>query len=126
MTTYTPDKWVVVECGEVDTGNKCFKIFGSWSGGYLDGDSWKLSSGFSIDSAVTAGGGKYNIPNYSGSLYIVSSDEGAYGYTIYCASIFSNFCKQAESAPNIHWIELSYEDAIKLLNMLVSINEDEQ
>lgn len=38
----TPDKWVLLE---IEKGNKKYlKLFVTWYGGYLSGDSWKLSS----------------------------------------------------------------------------------
>ena len=38
----TPNSWVVVEITHKDQKYK--KIVSGWSGGYLDGDSWRLSS----------------------------------------------------------------------------------
>lgn len=38
----TPNSWVVVEI--THKGEKYRKIVSGWSGGYLDGDSWRLSS----------------------------------------------------------------------------------
>ena len=39
----TPDKWVVIKMSRA--GDVYHKIFGSWAGGYLDGDRWKMNSG---------------------------------------------------------------------------------
>jgi hypothetical protein len=36
----TPDRWVIIELH-----GQHKKVFGTWSGGYLDGDSWKANSG---------------------------------------------------------------------------------
>lgn len=36
----TPERWVILKLP-----NSCYKVFGTWSGGYLDGDRWKLNSG---------------------------------------------------------------------------------
>ena len=38
----TPDSWVIVEVNHED--EQFSKILSGWSGGYLDGDSWRLSS----------------------------------------------------------------------------------
>lgn len=38
----TPNSWVVVEI--THKGQKYKKIVSGWSGGYLGGDSWRLSS----------------------------------------------------------------------------------
>ena len=39
----TPDKWVIIKIGS--DSESSFKVFGSWAGGYLDGDRWRLNSG---------------------------------------------------------------------------------
>lgn len=39
---YFPEQWVLIKV----PGTKPFyKVFGSWRGGYLNGDSWRLNSG---------------------------------------------------------------------------------
>lgn len=43
-TTHTPDKWLLVKYTDEKTGNTGYKVFGSWSGGYLDSDAWRISS----------------------------------------------------------------------------------
>jgi hypothetical protein len=40
---HTPDNWVLLRIVEHD-GKEHIKILSGWSGGYLDGDSWRLSS----------------------------------------------------------------------------------
>lgn len=37
-----PDAWVIIEVKH--EGEQFQKILSGWSGGYLDGDSWRLSS----------------------------------------------------------------------------------
>ena len=40
-----PDKWLIVKISP-DTGEKPhYRVFGTWSGGYLSGDSWRMNSG---------------------------------------------------------------------------------
>ena len=43
MEIIEPNKWVILEI-EFKSGVE-YKVFGSWTGGYLDGDSWRLNSG---------------------------------------------------------------------------------
>ena len=38
----TPDSWVIIEVNH--EGEQFQKILSGWSGGYLHGDSWRLSS----------------------------------------------------------------------------------
>lgn len=41
--TYTPDNWVIVKITRPE--GVLYKVLAGWSGGYLDGDSWRLNSG---------------------------------------------------------------------------------
>ncbi len=44
MRTYVPDRWMIVDI--TPKNEKPFrKVFGTWAGGYLDSDSWRLNSG---------------------------------------------------------------------------------
>lgn len=36
----TPKRWVILKLP-----NNYYKVFGTWTGGYLNGDRWKLNSG---------------------------------------------------------------------------------
>lgn len=38
----TPERWVILKIPDNN-----YKVFGTWAGGYLDGDRWKLNSGIS-------------------------------------------------------------------------------
>lgn len=38
--TETPERWVILKLP-----NNYYKVLGTWSGGYLYGDRWKLNSG---------------------------------------------------------------------------------
>lgn len=40
----TPNKWTIVK-HTTPEGEENFRIFASWAGGYLNGDSWSMSSG---------------------------------------------------------------------------------
>ena len=64
MSEYNPDRWVIVK---IKNKNETFyKVLGGWSGGYLDADSWRLSSGV---EKIEEKGNYYLIHNYSGSIY---------------------------------------------------------
>ena len=60
MTEYTPDAWLVIDC------KTHYRILGTWSGGYLDGDSWRLNSGV---EEVIISNDYYLFKGYSGSIY---------------------------------------------------------
>lgn len=67
--TEKPDRWVVLQMGD-----DLYKVFATWSGGYLNGDSWKLNSGI---SRVKQDNHYYYFFGFSGSCYQCS--KGAYG-----------------------------------------------
>lgn len=86
MTEYTPDKWFIVEHkGSYDMfGTE--RIFASWSGGYLDSDSWRMSSGITDWKQE---GDYYIVRNQSGSVYkLHKNSEGA---TAYGAAILQGY-----------------------------------
>ena len=57
----TPERWVIVKLP-----NNYYKVFGSWSGGHLDGDRWELNSGI---SKVEQDENFYYFIGFSGSCY---------------------------------------------------------
>jgi hypothetical protein len=64
---YTPDLWAIVK---VTTGDEInFRVLGSWYGGYLGGDSWRMSSGI-VDYDDHED--HYAFFNHSGSVYVCS------------------------------------------------------
>lgn len=82
MNEYNPDKWVIIK---INGAENLYKVAGFWSGGYLDGDSYRINSGIEkikeIDDA-------YEFYGYSGSKYICK--KGAYGTNVYGAYILSD------------------------------------
>lgn len=64
MSEYNPDKWAILKIEMND--NLVYKVLGGWSGGYLDGDGWRLSSGL---ESVETEGDFYLLKNHSGSVY---------------------------------------------------------
>lgn len=58
---YRPDGWVIIQVSD-----DLFKVFGSWGGGYLDGDTWRLNSGI---TSFNVEGDKVVFYGSSGSAY---------------------------------------------------------
>lgn len=84
----TPDGWVIVQIPDNN-----FKVYGTWAGGYLDGDSWKFNSGISKVEQDTS---YYYFIGVSGSCY--KCQKGSYGFaTGYGEGILNNFIKQANN-----------------------------
>ena len=90
MTTYTPDRWVLLEITNQETGDSVQKVFAGWYGGFANGDSWKLSSG--VVSAEDRDD-YHEYLNASGSVY--KCYKKAYGMSGYMASVYNSWVKDA-------------------------------
>lgn len=108
MSTYHPDKWVMLKITSPEFGT-AYKVLASWYGGYAGSDSWKLSSGTKSAAHADVGqAGWLNFPQYSGSEYTCFKES--YGTSMYTASILSGWIKQLEEANNGSVIEVMPED----------------
>lgn len=63
MSEYNPDKWVILKLVSDKT---VYKVLAGNTGGYLDSDTWRLSSGL---ERIEEEGDFYIMHNYSGSVY---------------------------------------------------------
>lgn len=98
MSEYNPDKWVIVELKTPK--ETLYKVLASWYGGYLDGDSWKLSSGIQNVTRIENG---YAFHNFSGSVY--NCHKEAYGMSMYTSGIYTSFEKQNSDEIQISLVE---------------------
>ena len=64
-----PEKWVILKVPD-----NCYKVFGTWAGGYLDRDSWKVNSGI---KKVEQDDNFYYFIGFTGSVY--KCHKKAYG-----------------------------------------------
>ena len=85
----TPDRWTVLN---ISNGViNIHKVFGSWAGGYLDGDRWKSNSGI---VSVEEDDDYYYFMGYSGSCY--KCHKKCYGVmTSYSQGILDNMIDKA-------------------------------
>lgn len=75
MSIYTPDEYVILEMKYPD--EIIYKVYGTWAGGYLDRDYWRLNSG--VESAVI-NGESISFVGYTGSEYKCNkASEGVAG-----------------------------------------------
>ena len=81
MSHYTPDNWVVIK---MDGDEPHYRVLTGWSGGYLDGDSWRMNSGI---TRVENDGDRYNFYGLSGSCY--SCNKESYSIRMNNAHIWS-------------------------------------
>ena len=98
MTEYIPDNWVVLKLTYKDEISH--KVLCGWSGGYLDGDSWRLNSGIThVEDHET----HYSFYSYSGSVYKVW--KYSYGLRMYTADVYNRWKEKFGDA-----IEMMSED----------------
>lgn len=84
---YKPDKWVIVK---VITNEVIYKVFGCWSGSYLEGNSWRMNSGI---VSIKDTGDTYEFVGYSGSTYICR--KTCYGSHPYASIILNGMINDA-------------------------------
>ena len=111
MSTYNPDKWVMVKIN--NKGEVIYKILASWYGGFARGDSWKLNSGV---TKIEEDGELYLFHGSSGSIY--QCHKKTYGMSAYTMGVLANFQEQAKDMDNVtfelmpketKFMELNYE-----------------
>lgn len=90
----TPDRWIIIR---IDINGKIIhKVFASWSGGYLDGDSWRLNSGI---AKVDSDEDNYYFHGFSGSCYKCS--RKGYGIaTAYSVGILDSIIERIGMSEN--------------------------
>ena len=71
MAHYAPHNWEIVKINGTDPH---YRVFGSWRGGFADGDSWRLNSGI---TDVSEDEDYYYFIGYTGSVY--QCHKSAYG-----------------------------------------------
>lgn len=84
---YYPDRWVLLAIRKGD--ETIHKIFGTWLGGYVNGDAWRLNSGIKSVRGIDAHPGHYAVEGYSGSVYVVRTRN--YGTSAYTNSVLAGF-----------------------------------
>jgi hypothetical protein len=92
-----PDKWMLVRITGTDPH---WRIFATWSGGYLSSDSWRLNSGV---ESVEDKDGYYEFVGHSGSVYRCS--KTAYGVTVYGAGVLESLVKNSGDKMEAIWDE---------------------
>jgi len=108
--TETPDRWVFLELK--NKGTTIYKVFGSWAGGYLDGDRWKANSGV---ISVEEDDEYYYFIGYSGSCY--KCHKKCYGVmTSYSQSVLDNLIGKASEIGASIKVVLDDVNFMELLN----------
>jgi len=96
MSEYYPDSWVVLKLKADKDADPIYKVLAGWSGGYLDGDSWRMNSGISsvTISSVTENDDYLEFWGYSGSCYVCR--KGAYRLTMANAGVYNKLKKHEQ------------------------------
>lgn len=77
MSNYVPDHWQIVYLASPEMA-PVYKVFTTWSGGYVWGDEWRLNSGI---EKIEDKGDSYDVHGASGSVYkLRKGREGMSGY----------------------------------------------
>lgn len=105
--TYIPARWVIIELTQVSEGIVIRKVLGGWTGGYLDSDSWRMSSGI---TKVIEHNDYYEVHNESGSVY--KCFKNAVGVTGLSGSILNNLSNQADEQDDISIKVVDIKDLI--------------
>ena len=87
---HNPDRWLVLKITNGD--DALYKVFGTWLGGYLDGDSWRMNSGI---TSIGEDGDYWLFRGASGSVYRCHKEGiGASGYT---SAVLNGMMKRAQN-----------------------------
>ena len=84
--------------------NEIVKLFSSWSGGFAQGDSWRLNSGC---ESIVEKKDYYLIYSYSGSVYKLRKSGGHINH--YCRGVLNKILEQDFVK------EISVQEAIEFL-----------
>lgn len=110
MSTYNPNQWLVVSI--THETNTHYRVFATWYGGYLHGDSWKLNSGITKATLID---GVYHFEGSSGSVY--ECRKNSYGSSGYGWGVINHMIEESmKNGTHIqildedtNWLELNYD-----------------
>jgi hypothetical protein len=104
---YHPDNWVILKIETQPETNETqdetiYKVLGGWSGGYLDGDSWRMNSGI---VSHERDGDYWLFHGHSGSVYRCHADTNLIRKNIagVLANLESRFNNQVEVLQGAPW-----------------------
>lgn len=102
---YFPDNWVVIF---INGNDPHYRVLGGWSGGYLQGDSWRMNSGI---VRAEQDGDHYKFYGSTGSCYVCHKD--AYGLRMNNAHIWNRLKENHGDKvllmdENTNWLEMGW------------------
>lgn len=99
--TYYPDTWIIVELKGTDVPKPYHRILAGWSGSYLYGSSWKMSSGV---TKIIEQENHWEIHNHSGSIY--QCPKGREQLSLYTQSILESYSQDNSEKIAINLVSL--------------------
>jgi hypothetical protein len=105
---HRPDNWVILKIK--NPTETFYKVLAGWSGGYLDGDSWRMNSGVeSVDEIEYA----YMFKGSSGSIY--TCGKNSYGVRMTSAHVLDELLKKypdnIELMPeDTNWMNMNWSE----------------
>lgn len=90
--TYNPDNWIIIKISSEDYG-VVYKVLATWSGSYMWGSSWKISSGI---LSVEDKNDHWVLPQCSGSVYNLKKNNER--VTLDSSSVLHRFQRDAEES----------------------------
>lgn len=88
-----PDRWVILKVTKNDTNEFWYMILAGWSGGYLDGDSWRMSSAI---HKVEDKDDHFIATTYSGREYKLFKQAKGFNYIM--SGVFNEAKKGADES----------------------------
>ena len=104
-----PDGWVIVK---VNGSEPHYRVFASWSGGYTNGDVWRMNSGI-VKCEYDEEENEYSFYGHSGSVYVCNKPGynriSAYNYGVLDSYIKRNAMTVLEEQD---WEKLNYDTTL--------------
>lgn len=96
---YVPDRWILLKHTIKD--KHAYRVFGTWLGGYVTGDSWRMNSGI---KKIEKEGPFYLFYGNSGSVY--RCHENAVGTSMYSEGVLNDLNERAPEGISLQQVDL--------------------
>jgi hypothetical protein len=97
-----PHRWVVIQIKSNLYKSNLYKVFGTWYGGYLSDDRWRMNSGI---VSIEEDDDFYYFKGYSNSMY--KCNKKSYGTSFWTRGILNSIIEEAK---NISEVEITILD----------------
>lgn len=93
-----PDRWMILKITDLASTKTHYRVFGTWGGSYLGGQSWQLNSGIvSVDEDDTY----FYFNGASGSVYACYKGEGTYGAFSFGLSVLHDMIEKTRDKTEV-------------------------